>query len=609
MSPTSGPPNGNSPRRPGEKKLVEEKRPATEKGQPAEVVSSKMEEMAVVSCIAAAGLWWYALVAVQWPGLPQEPRVSTVTVQQPRAGELALAGKEMLQPGYHVGWVSSSTGKAKHSKKQVSHRRCPTHMVPWAGTSSFPANDNSPALGCCTVTVAPLTASAVHPFTTVGLSSPTSLFSITGLLGEFLLGSLVVKGILRSSSASSSSSMKCVETQDNTAQMPLFSFGSTSIEIKAFDSSADPVSTNTFQLRDEDIPYVPLTPNILNLTADFSTRTLNLAWNDGSSTVPFPMDATWEIQILYKDPMETVALETYHSRLTGEKDNILHWSWTSVIPLECTSHYAQIRSYHHLEDFTGTMSWSEWSPLAKIPGKDTGKLYDIEVFPKEYVVQVGSNLTFCCVWKKGQRVVEFQFGYFPPELSPPIRLSNWSSLIHVPNVNKSMAGGTNAWCITNPHGIDGSVAFIGYPPDIPQDLNCETSNFKEITCDWKVGRQTNLYSRDRKTYYSLFDSISGKSVTYTGKDYIEHYHCDFPVLDDQRTYNFTVRGSNPIGQAESSILIDINYRVRPQTPTALTVIDSSATHIILSWHLSGNLTAIMLRCLVQINSSEAVESL
>lgn len=36
--------------------------------------------------------------------------------------------------------------------------------------------------------------------------------------------------------------------------------------------------------------------------------------------------------------------------------------------------------------------------------------------------------------------------------------------------------------------------------------------------------------------------------------------CGFPVLPDQKTYDFILGVSNPIGQAQSSLLVDITQR-------------------------------------------------
>lgn len=53
---------------------------------------------------------------------------------------------------------------------------------------------------------------------------------------------------------------------------------------------------------------VPPTPRIDRLIPDYISDTFQLEWSDGGSAFPYDMDATWEIQILYKDPMEEVDL-------------------------------------------------------------------------------------------------------------------------------------------------------------------------------------------------------------------------------------------------------------------------------------------------------------
>lgn len=42
------------------------------------------------------------------------------------------------------------------------------------------------------------------------------------------------------------------------------------------------------------------------------------------------------------------------------------------------------------------------------------------------------------------------------------------------------------------------------PPDIPQKLNCETHDLKEIICTWDPGRPTALVG-PRNTSYTLFE--------------------------------------------------------------------------------------------------------
>lgn len=47
------------------------------------------------------------------------------------------------------------------------------------------------------------------------------------------------------------------------------------------------------------------------------------------------------------------------------------------------------------------------------------------------------------------------------------------------------------------------ISFLD-PPDIPQKLNCETYDLKEIICTWNPGRPTSLVG-PRNTSYTLFE--------------------------------------------------------------------------------------------------------
>lgn len=53
---------------------------------------------------------------------------------------------------------------------------------------------------------------------------------------------------------------------------------------------------------------IPDTPEILNLSADFSTSTLHLKWNDQGSVFPHHSNVIWEIKILRKENKEVIKL-------------------------------------------------------------------------------------------------------------------------------------------------------------------------------------------------------------------------------------------------------------------------------------------------------------
>ncbi|XP_044287032.1 leukemia inhibitory factor receptor [Varanus komodoensis] len=408
--------------------------------------------------------------------------------------------------------------------------------------------------------------------------------------------------------ASTSSTTECSVTEDKRATLKLFSFNSVRIEITTLHSSGgvgSPIATNSFLLTEKNISFIPPTPKIHSLTPNYITDKLDLEWYDGGSAFPYEIDATWEIQILRKDPMVEVALKTYHSKLT-RKNTLLHWTWTSDLPFNCTTHYVRIRCFLHENAFAGSKKWSEWSQIESIPGHDTG--FFEAVYPTDRVVPVGSNITFCCVVQNGHTWTDLKYSSCPPQNCPIEILSKWSISIHAPNVQFHEPSGNNAWCLiknsTTPP--PGTVLFVGLPPDIPRNLTCETHNFKDIRCKWEEGRSTFL-SGLRKTIYTLSERISGGNVTYTGES--EHYQCTYPVSNNQTIYNFTVYASNSLGQSEASLQIDIRHRVHPRTPADLTVTDNGPTNLILSWNLPGSFKGIKLQCEVQVSTSNSREKL
>ncbi|KAF5889353.1 leukemia inhibitory factor receptor-like [Clarias magur] len=60
------------------------------------------------------------------------------------------------------------------------------------------------------------------------------------------------------------------------------------------------------------------------------------------------------------------------------------------MPLECTSHSIRLRARH--EDAV-----SQWSPLLTIRGMDARNLSRAVMYPQDAVLQVGGNVTVCCI--------------------------------------------------------------------------------------------------------------------------------------------------------------------------------------------------------------------
>lgn len=53
---------------------------------------------------------------------------------------------------------------------------------------------------------------------------------------------------------------------------------------------------------------IPDPPEILRLSANFSTSTLHLEWSDKGSAFPHDATVIWEIKVLRKESMELVKL-------------------------------------------------------------------------------------------------------------------------------------------------------------------------------------------------------------------------------------------------------------------------------------------------------------
>ncbi|XP_042117393.2 leukemia inhibitory factor receptor isoform X2 [Peromyscus maniculatus bairdii] len=349
-------------------------------------------------------------------------------------------------------------------------------------------------------------------------------------------------------------------------------------------------------LNEKDVSLFPATPEILSLSADFSTSTLLLKWNDGGSALPHPSNATWEIKVLQNTSAEPIKLVSFNTTLSG-KDTVHHWNWTSDLPLECAPHSVGIRWYIDYPRFSGSKGWSDWSLLKTVSWTPNSESI---VFPQDKVILAGSDITFCCV--SPTKVKFGQIGSTPQTL---IHLYGESVAIHIRNISVSENSGTNV-VFTTDDNVYGTVVFAGYPPDVPQKLNFETHDFKEIICTWDPGRPTGLVG-PRETDYTLFESISGKIIIHKRPDTLtnESYRLVFPVLPDQEIYNFTLTGRNPLGQAESVAIINVTERVAPHVPVSLKLKDINSTVVILFWHLPGNFAKINLLCQIEIRKTNS----
>lgn len=392
----------------------------------------------------------------------------------------------------------------------------------------------------------------------------------------------------------------CFQVQQASVRIPALPPGDHEITVRALLDSGSPVSK--FMLSEKNVSLVPETPEILDLSADLSTSTLHLKWNDSGSAFPHGTAVIWEIKILRKESKEVVSLVTLNSTLDAGTWTVRQWSWASDMPLECASHSVGIRCYIDEPRFSGHSRWSAWSPLQSISGSPAS--HTVQVLPLDTVLLVGSDITVCCITR--EKVLSAQVGL---TYCPLIHLDGENVAVKIRNLSASQSSGTNVVFETKAD-MFGTVIFVGYPPDVPQKLSCETYDLKEIICTWSPGRPTSLMG-PRDTNYTLLENFSGKYVVFKRNDLAvnETYQLLFQVLPDQEIYNFTLRAQNPLGWSEATLLINVTEKVHPHTPASVRVRDVNATAVVLSWHLAGNFAKMKLACQVEIDAANVVQEL
>ncbi|MGH0126176.1 UNVERIFIED_CONTAM: hypothetical protein FKN15_005572 [Acipenser sinensis] len=181
------------------------------------------------------------------------------------------------------------------------------------------------------------------------------------------------------------------------------------------------------------------------------------------------------------------------------------------------------------------------------------------MFPEDKVVRVGTNMTFCCVAGRGERIKTLVYG---AEHLPCNELGIRSKAITKYNLPPSNPSGTNIMCELDPFDLIGTVVFVGYPPD-DQQLECETRDLQNIVCYWSPGRQTMLLG-GRRTFYTLTERISGKNAScHRANDADpngDKHKCHFPVISGQQMYKFLLKAKNPLGEVETNYTLNLYTR-------------------------------------------------
>ncbi|XP_022520620.2 LIF receptor subunit alpha a isoform X1 [Astyanax mexicanus] len=316
----------------------------------------------------------------------------------------------------------------------------------------------------------------------------------------------------------------------------------------------------------------PAVPRSVSVQQDVSSQSLLVTWESDS--------ALFDIEILRTELMENVFNDTV-SAVVDPVSGRRGWTWSSVVPLQCTSHSVRIRAREQEEV-------SEWSPLQTIAGSDVPDRDEAQMYPQDAVVAVGSNLTLCCIAPERQQFDSIQYKHLKLQVT---MLSRRSFAATVTNLPKSISTGTNIICCSKSTTIlTGTVVFSGYPPG-DKDLQCETRDLQGAECSWSMGRDTGFWRKKLLTTYTL----NGRRCEEVKR---EEKRCVF----DHWENSWTLTAANTLGSVQLNDSAPITDRVRPVAPVNMVAVAQAwNSSLQWNWTLQAYKTLDMI-CEVQITT-------
>ncbi|XP_033890252.2 leukemia inhibitory factor receptor-like isoform X1 [Acipenser ruthenus] len=316
-------------------------------------------------------------------------------------------------------------------------------------------------------------------------------------------------------------------------------------------------------------------------------------WSVSDVVYKAEVNITFQIQVSRTEDTNIIHTSNYTTVLT-KNNTVLTWNWESEIPLECTSHFIRIRS--NLND----TRWSDWSPWKANSGIDTSNATKAILFPKgKKIARNGSAVYFCCVAGKDERVTRMSVhnkNYFL------IQISQRTQAIKV-EYDLPVSYGNDIDCIATKTKADPSILFFINPPDVPNNLTCETRDMKEVVCTWRTWQEAMNSNPDTETIYSLHEGLLQK----VGK--CQKESCSFKVTPGQNVYNITVKAKNKVGKAAAHLNMDITHRVYPVDLSEVSKNGVGPRTVNLSWFLKANYSSLGIVCQTNITTDNGNQKL
>uniref|UniRef100_A0A8C6E3B2 Oncostatin-M-specific receptor subunit beta n=1 Tax=Moschus moschiferus TaxID=68415 RepID=A0A8C6E3B2_MOSMO len=332
---------------------------------------------------------------------------------------------------------------------------------------------------------------------------------------------------------------------------------------------------------------LPLTPESLNVSINSTKQCLHLQWTVHSLDYHQELKMVFQIQISRFKASNVIWMGNYST--TVKRNQVLHWSWESELPLECAMHFVRVRTMVDDARIPAPRFWSNWSSWEKADAQSSLGDQPLYVFPKDKLVEEGSDVTICYISRNHQDNISC---YLEDELTYGKQLDQNVWAFELKNVSFLRKSGTNFYC--KGRGIpEGVVLFVSKVLEEPKDFSCETRDLKTLTCAWDPGKDTGLIQLPS---YTLFESFSRKKTLCKHRN-----RCDWQVTQDpQETYNFTLVAENYFRKRSVNILFNLIHGVHPVAPYNLFPKNVNATHATMTWKVYsiGNNSALL--CQLQL---------
>nr|XP_045249591.1 oncostatin-M-specific receptor subunit beta isoform X3 [Macaca fascicularis] len=342
---------------------------------------------------------------------------------------------------------------------------------------------------------------------------------------------------------------------------------------------------------------LPLTPVSLKVSTNSIHQSLHLQWTVHNLPYHQELKMVFQIQISRIETSNVVWVGNYSTPVKWNQ--VLHWSWESELPLECATHFVRIKSVIDDASFPEPNFWSNWSSWEEVSVQDYLGRGTLFVFPKDKLVEEGSNVTICYVSRNIQNNVSCYLEgkqIHGEQLDPHVTAFNLNSVPFIRN------RGTNIYCEASQgnvsKGIEGIVLFVSKVLEEPKDFSCESQDFKTLHCTWDPGTDTALgWSKQPSQSYTLFESFSGEKKLCTHKNW-----CNWQITQDsQEMYNFTLIAENYLRKRSVNILFNLTHRVYLMNPFSVNFENVNATNAIMTWKMHSMRNNFTYLCQIELH--------